>query len=99
MFNFRKGKKVNLNEITNILNRRNYEFEVVPEKNIVIVHGKYKNYDKEFKKLYLHFSGGNVSFKDARGRFISHIPQSVDLKNMYYQILNIFGIPCDIKAL
>lgn len=94
MFRKNKSKKVDLGEIANTLSRRNYKVEEVTEKNLVIIKNcKVYNYGKEFKELYLCFAGGEVTFKDIRGRLISRIPERVSIKEMYPHLLNILGVP------
>lgn len=98
MFGFLFGKKeqpvkISLGMVTDALARRRWNFETVEGKdNVVVVNGKYRNHQRDFSKLFLHFVGGQVHFKDERGRAITHCQNVVSMTDMYPTLKNILNV-------
>ncbi|WPS85354.1 hypothetical protein SMD22_01620 (plasmid) [Brevibacillus halotolerans] len=85
--------KINMGTIIETLARRRWEFELIDgKKDVVIVKGRYRNQQRDFSRLFLHFVGGQVQFKDEKGKSITHIPQSVPMNEMYPTIKNILNV-------
>lgn len=84
-----KAQKINVEDIANQMSKRFWKIESVDkEHNRIVVVGKYRNLQRDFYKLYLHFFGGNVRFSDQRGRFISEVPQN----KMYTELKDIMNV-------
>lgn len=95
MFSFgkKRTKKVDLKAIANQMKNRFWNVELDEEKNRIVVFGKYRNFQRDFYKLYVHFiDGEKVEFKDERGRYVTHIPKTVEIKNMYRVIKDILNV-------
>lgn len=99
MLGFLFGKKkeqpvtISLTMITDALARRHWDYQTVDGKeNVVVVNGKYRNHQRDFSKLFLHFVGGQVQFKDERGRAITHCQSTVPMTQMYPTLKNILNV-------
>ena len=89
IFKSKKAEKVNLNQVAQVLERRNWQYEMVDgSDDTIVVKEKYRNKMKDFYKLYLQFVGGAVKFKDQRGNLISEVPQS----KMYPEMMDILNV-------
>lgn len=84
--------KINLQAIAELLERRHWDIELLPERNVVVVKGKYLNHHKTFDRLYLHFIGGKVQFKDGYGRAITHIPSEIEMRDLFPQLKNVLNV-------
>jgi len=89
----KRAKKVDLKAIANQMKNRFWDVELDEEKNRIVVFGKYRNLQKDFYKLYVQFvNDEKVEFKDERGRYVTHIPKTVEIKNMYHVIKDILNV-------
>lgn len=98
MFRFLFGKKekavkIDMGSVVSVLARRNWNYETLEgKKDVVVVNEKYRNYQRDFSRLFLHFVGGQVQFKDERGRSITHIPAVVNMNDMYPTLKNVLNV-------
>ncbi|WCF11452.1 hypothetical protein NDS46_31335 (plasmid) [Paenibacillus thiaminolyticus] len=86
-----KPVKINLSSVIDTLQRRHWEIDYTSE-NVVVVKGKYRNYQRDNSKLFLHFVGGMVQFKDEYGRYITHCQSIVPMNQMFYTLKNIMNV-------
>lgn len=88
-----KAVKVDMGSVVSVLARRQWKYELVEGKNdVVVVNEKYRNHQRDFSRLFLHFVGGQVQFKDERGRAITHIPSTVGMNEMYPTLKNVLNV-------
>jgi hypothetical protein len=85
--------KINMTSVIATLGRRYWDVETVTDKSdVVVVKGKYRNHKRDFSRLFVYFVGGQVEFKDERGRAITHIPKAVSMDDMYPTLKNIMNV-------
>lgn len=90
LFGEKKVQKVNLTAIAETLSRRDYEFEVDREKNLIKIHHRYRNDNRQVRDwLYLYFLGGEVRMQDAFGQVMA---KNVPVEKMYPVMKNILGL-------
>lgn len=98
MFGFligeKKVEKINLKNVISTMSSRYWDAELHESKlDTVVVHGKYRNNQKDFKRLMIRFLGDQkVEFKDERGNHVTHIPKVAEQKDMYSHIKNILNV-------
>jgi hypothetical protein len=98
MFGFLFGKKtvdqINLQAVVTEMSGLYWNAELHQNKmDTVVVHGKYRNREKDFKRLVICFLGDQkIEFKDERGYAVTHIPKMADQKDIYHHVKNIMNV-------
>ena len=90
----KRVEKVNLNMVVAQMSKRLWDVELLENRpNAIVVNGKYRNHQREFKRLFIHFLGDQkIEFKDERGDVITHIPRTADRKDMFSHLKNILNV-------
>lgn len=97
MFGFfkkeKRVEKVDLGQVCAKLSRLFWEFELVDGKpDVVVIKGKYRNHQRDYHRLFIHFMGDKVQFKDERGRSITHVPSFVERNNLFPVLKDIMNV-------
>ena len=89
----KKVEKISIQDVVATLSRRFWEFELMENRSdVVIIKGKYRNYQRDFHRLFLHFVGDKIQFKDERGRSITHIPNLIARDQLFPQLKNVLNV-------
>lgn len=93
-FGKKNVQKISLQSIASQMSNRFWNAEMHESKSdTIVIHGKYRNREKDFKRLMIHFLGDQkIEFKDERGNAISHIPTLVEQDDMYNHVKNIMNV-------
>lgn len=94
LFGKKKVEKINLQSVITQMSSRWWDVKLHETRmDTIVVHGKYRNREKDFKRLLIHFLGDQkVEFKDERGNAVTHIPVVADQKDMYRHVKNIMNV-------
>lgn len=94
LFGKKQAEKINLQMVVTQMSGRFWDVELHESRmDTVVVHGKYRNLRRDYKRLFIRFLGDQkIEFKDERGRTVTHIPQVADQRDMYKHMKNILDV-------
>ena len=94
LFGEKKVEKINLQAVVSQMSSRFWDVELDAKRmDTVVVHGKYRNNERDFKRLFIHFLGDKkIEFKDERGNAVTHIPKVAKQDDMYRHVKDIMNV-------
>lgn len=94
LFGKKQAEKINLHAVASQMSNRLWDVEMHDTRmDTVVVHGNYRNNQRDFKRLMIRFLGDQkIEFKDERGQSVSHIPQVAEQRDMYKHVKNILSV-------
>lgn len=94
LFGKKKVEKINLQSVVSQMSGNFWDVQLHETKpDTIVVLGKYRNREKDFKRLLIHFLGDQkIEFKDERGNAVTHIPAVAEQKDMYRHVKDIMNV-------
>lgn len=94
LFGEKKVEKIDLHAVVTKMSSRYWDAQLHESKmDTVVVHGKYRNNQRDFKRLMIRFLGDQkVEFRDEKGNHVTHIPKVADQKDLFSHVKNILNV-------
>lgn len=94
LFGEKKVEKINMQSVVSQMSSRWWDVQLHETRpDTIVVHGKYRNREKDFKRLLIRFLGDQkIEFKDERGNTVTHIPAVAEQKDMYRHVKDIMNV-------